>query len=216
LTLWVEASLFVGALIIGTLLYHMQWISLYQASLASIFYLFVLQLLALKRFDGGRHPAFLFLGLLILFQAGRPLGSIFDNKLDPFVFELQTATPFDVSPLTSALTILAICLSALCVYLPCRFRFRPVTLISTQNKGWLPALYTLFVLTLPFAAYKNFVYLQYIRDHGGYLAVYTDNEAIVASAGLLVRTISLIASNLFMVIFLLERRPTEGSSYYWL
>src|SRR5208337_1418659 len=49
-------------------------------------------------------------------------------------------------------------------------------------------------------------YLSYIRSHGGYLSVYTDNGAILQSAGTLVRAVALIGSGILFLLYLFERR----------
>ena len=54
--------------------------------------------------------------------------------------------------------------------------------------------------------YKNFCYYQYVKDHGGYLVVFTDHGGMAASIPIAVRAISLISLPAFVGIFVLERR----------
>ena len=80
---------------------------------------------------------------------------------------------------------------------------------SRMGAAWLPAAYWLFFSTLPFMVYKNYQYLAYISSHGGYLVVFTDNAAVLASAGSVVRVLSFLANNTFLILFIMERRRSR-------
>jgi hypothetical protein len=201
-----EGSLYLFLVVLCALALQLDWITLGTGVTFSVCLLTGLIFLAWKRFDGGRHPCFLFLAMLMIFQGGRLIGYVFGFLDDPFQIVVETAIPFGISASASRITLLLITLSAFCVYLPTRWRFTPVRLDASSAQEWLPAAYLLLALTFPFMFYKNYIYLSYIRSHGGYLAVFTDNDAIVGSAGGLVRAISLIAYNVFLIIFVLERR----------
>jgi len=159
-----------------------------------------------RRFDGGLHPCFLFLGMLIIFQAGRPIAHVLGMLPDPMQIDVATAIPFTISAQAGEMTLLLIVLSGILVYIPCRLGFRPVTYNPGREMRWLPALYVLVLLTFPFALYKNWSYFAFIRAHGGYLAVYTDNAAVLQSAGTMVRTIALVNSTALLIAYVFERR----------
>ena len=190
----------------GALALELRWLSLGAAVRLSVVFLSSLLLLAWKRFDGGRHPCFLFLGMLLVFQGGRLIGYTFGILDDPFQIIVQTAIPIDISRSSASITLLLITLSAVSGYLPSRWRFKPAKLEDSRAKEWLPFAYVLLALTFPLMLYKNYLYFSFVRSHGGYLSVYTDSDAIVHTAGTLVRTVSLIAFNLFLIVFVLERR----------
>ncbi|MBV9036376.1 MAG: O-antigen polysaccharide polymerase Wzy, partial [Acidobacteriaceae bacterium] len=107
---------------------------------------------------------------------------------------------------TAQLTVCLVLLSAICIYLPCRWDFRPVRLKIGWEQYWLPAAYVLLALTFPAVLYKNYEYLNYVRTHGGYFAIYTDSQAVLQTVGFLPRLLSLLASNTFLVVFVMERR----------
>ncbi|MGD0511576.1 MAG: O-antigen polysaccharide polymerase Wzy, partial [Candidatus Micrarchaeaceae archaeon] len=77
---------------------------------------------------------------------------------------------------------------------------------ESRTHDWLPFAYLLLTLTFPFMLYKNYLYFSFIRDHGGYLTVFTDSNAVVSSAGALVRALSLVSYTLCLVVCVLERR----------
>jgi len=190
----------------GALAMQFDWMPLGTAVNLSVWFLLGLIFLAWLRFDGGRHPCFLFLGMLLIFQAGRLLGYTFGVLEHPFQIVVQTAYPFDISPESSRITLLLITVSAVCVYLPSRWRFKPLQLDASHAQEWLPTAYFLLMLTFPFLVYKNYLYLSFVRSHGGYLAVFTESDEILKSAGTVVRSLSFVAYNLFLFIFVLERR----------
>jgi hypothetical protein len=201
-----EACVYLSVLTFGALATQLSWITLETAVSLSACLLVGLLLLAWKRFDGGRHPCFLFLGMLTIFQGGRLIGYTFGALDNPLQLVVQTQFPLQMSKSTSEITLLLITLSALCVYLPSRWRFEPVKLEASNAQEWLPAASFLLFLTFPFLLYKNYLYFSFIRSHGGYLAVFTGGDAIVNAAGTFVRAISLLAYNLFFIVFILERR----------
>lgn len=163
--------------------------------------------LAWKRFDGGRHPCFLFLGMLFIFQCGLPLGYVTGMIDNPMQIVVATLTPINVSSATAEITLLMIVLSAILIYAPCRMQPHFAGFWSGDARRWLPGVYALVFLTLPFALYKNLMYLVYIRGHGGYLAVYTDNSAVLASAGFIARTLSTINVTAILTAYIFESRP---------
>jgi hypothetical protein len=203
----IEIFSYLSLLTVATCLVAMGVLSLTGCICLSVILLTGLVLLAWRRFDGGRHPCFLFLATLLVFQAGRLVGSLFGVVQEPMRIDLATAVPLDISTQSAELSLLAITLSAICIYFPSRINYKRVDFLQGEEVRWLPALYALIFITAPFAIYKNLMYLLYIRSHGGYLVVFTDNAAVLQSAGLLARVISLIGANAILVAYVLERRP---------
>lgn len=168
--------------------------------------LVALVFLSWKRFDGGRHPCFLFLGMLLIFQGGRLVGyaaGLIDN---PMQIVVSVSTPLSISIGAAETTLLIIVLSAILIYAPCRLGKASAGFWAGDARQWLPGLYALVLLTLPFALYKNLMYLTYIRAHGGYLAVFTDNAGVLASAGWVARTVSTINETAILTAYILETR----------
>lgn len=162
--------------------------------------------LSWKRFDGGRHPCFLFMGMLLVFQGGRLVTSMTGLTKHPMDIVVATMQPIQVSPSAAEVTLLIVVLSGILVYAPCRLGYRPAIFRAGPEMRWLPALYALILVTFPLAFYKNWLYLEFIRSHGGYLSVYTDHEAILASAGTAIRSIALVSSTAMLVAYVFERK----------
>ena len=180
----------------ATLGFFMGWLSRNQAAMVTAVLLLSLTGLAWHRFDGGRHPCFFFLCMLTLFQGGRLIAYGAGGETDIFRVTLMTSEPFDVSRNVAASTLLLIALSAICIYAPCRWNYRPLSPSRSGSFGrFLPYLYLLFSLSVPVQLYKNFCYYQYAKDHGGYLVVFIDHGGMAASIPIAVRAISLIRTS---------------------
>ncbi len=168
------------------------------------------------QFDGGRHPCFLFMVMLFVFQGGRLVGYVVGLKQDPMLIEVQTRLPIAVEPKFAEITLLIIVLSAILVYFPCRYCYKPAAFRRPLDNRWLPSLYALVFMTVPFSLYKNLMYYSYIRAHGGYLAIYTDNAAVLQSAGVVARTLSLVNVTAILVLFVVENRSKRMVAVLWL
>ena len=203
----IECAAWLLLLAIGCFLLGLDVLSLFSASLASMVFIVGLITAAWKNFDGGRHPCFLFLLMLFVFQCGRLVGLFTGFPADPFAIQVQTVIPLSVHQETAQITLLLICFSAVCVYIPCRLAYRPIIFTAGRERNWLRDLYGVLALSLPFAVYKNYVYFSYIRSHGGYMAVYLDNAEILQSAGSLVRLMALVGTTICLLLYLFERRP---------
>ncbi|UWZ85558.1 O-antigen polysaccharide polymerase Wzy family protein [Occallatibacter riparius] len=201
-----ECSAWLLLLAIGCLLVELDILSLVSASLVSIAFIVGLIAAAWKNFDGGRHPCFLFLLMLFVFQCGRLVGLFTGFPTEPFAIQVQTVIPLSVHQETAQITLLLICFSAACVYIPCRLAYRPIIFTAGKERNWLRDLYGVLALCIPFAVYKNLVYFSYIRSHGGYMAVYVDNGEILQSAGTLVRLMALVGTTACLLLYLFERR----------
>ncbi len=185
------------------------WLGPNAAAVLMLAGLLTLLGLAWKRFEGGQHPCFFFLGMLTLFQAGRVVAFCFGGVTDIFEVELMTDNPFNVSRGVAGVVLLSISLSAICIYAACRWRYRLSPFSPFRSRScdrFLPYLYFLFVASLPVQLYKNFCYYQYAKDHGGYLVVFTDHGGMAASIPVVVRAVSLISLPAFVGVFILEQR----------
>jgi hypothetical protein len=206
-----------AAVALGTLGFLLGGLSCGTAAILTALLPLGLAGLAWKRFDQGRHPCFFFLCLLTLFQAGRLLvygtGSI---VTDPFRVTLMTPYLFDIPREAAGSVLLALALSAICVYAPCRWNYRcarlpierPARGEPNQSPGarFLPYLYLLLGLSVPLQLFKNYRYYVYAQEHGGYLVFFTDHVGMAASIPLVVRAISLITLPALMGLSVLERK----------
>jgi hypothetical protein len=204
-----EIALPLAVVTAGTWLALLGVLSLNGAIWITLALLVGMLFLSWKRFDGGRHPCFLFLGMLLIFQGGRLVGFAAGMVKEPMQIVVGTELPISVSDRVAEMTLLMVALSAVLIYAPCRLWPRYKGFWNGDARAWLPGIYALVIVTLPCTLYKNLVYLSYIRGHGGYLAVYTDNAAILASAGLVVRTLSTVNDTAILTAYILESRPSR-------
>jgi len=202
----IQIAFYLTALLASVVLALAGALSLYGCLWFALLLYAGLLTLAWRTFDGGRHPCFLFLCMLLLFQMGRLIGYTLGATSGPFNVVVQTILPLTVSPTASEITILIILLSATAIYAICAWNAPRIVLDPGWEQSWLPACYLLLAASFPFVLYKNYEYFQFIRSHGGYLAIFTDSDAVAQSAGGLVRIISLVATNTFLLVFLIERR----------
>jgi oligosaccharide repeat unit polymerase len=160
--------------------------------------------LAWYRFDGGMHPCFLFLSLLMIFQGGKLFSMLLGATQIPFRIDLQTAVPFDVNQQATLTTLLMLATSAVLIYCSCR--------ISYNKRAYTPGLFAslagwavlLFCITYPFHLYKNVKYLEYALKYG-YVALYFDNGEHLKQVGILCRTMSQICVGAFSLYFCWEQ-----------
>jgi hypothetical protein len=204
-----ETTAYLSALLVSAILVMAGVLSLTACIWISLFLFTGLLHIAWRRFDQGRHPCFLFLALLLLFQMGRLVGFALGVVKDPFSIVVQTLMPLHISVASAEITIFIILLSATCIYAVCAWNVKPIVLSPGWEQQWLPACYVLLAGTFPFVVYKNLQYFMFIRSHGGYLAIFTESEAIANSAGSVVRIMSLIASNAFILVYVMERRRKQ-------
>lgn len=203
----IEVLGYLAAVAAATCSFFAGWLDPNTAAVLMLMGLLMLLGLAWKRFDGGRHPCFFFLGMLTLFQAGRVIAYCCGGLTDIFEVELMTDYPFNVSRDVAGVVLLSIALSGICIYAPCRWCYHSCFLPSTGSwDRFLPYFYILFVASLPVQLYKNFCYYQYAKDHGGYLVVFTDHGGMAASIPMAVRAVSLISLPAFVGVFVLEQR----------
>ena len=106
--------------------------------------------------------------------------------------ELFTPAPFSVSREEAGIVLLAIVLSAICVYAPCRWSYRRIQPPGDQDvRRYLPYLYVVFFFTVSAALVKNYLYFRYVLANG-YLAFFTDYYRLAATVPLPVRLIAVL------------------------
>lgn len=201
----------------------LQTLSIYEGAISlgwliriDVMFLFWLLMAAWKRFSGGMHICFLFIGTLLLFQTGRlmafTLNPFFGSDpalMDPFRFVLMRDIPFDVPNLVSEMTLLAIVSSAVFVYLPCSLKYIPARPPGTLPSSVVRGLYRSYCFTFPFLIYKDIRYFVFVREHGGYLALFLMRSEILSSVDIVTRVLSLITSLAFILIFVFERNRSR-------
>ena len=191
----------------ATLSFLAGWLTVNGAVVVTVFLLGSLIVFSWVHLGQGRHPVFLFLCSLTLFQGGRLIAYCLGAEPEPMRVVIMTLSPFSLSRDDSGLVLLALALAAISVYAPCRWMYRTVPPPATAAvQKYLPYLYLLFFATLPIQLFKNYRYYEYVQQHGGYAVFYVNHGAIAASVPLWVRGISLITIPVFVAIFVFEAR----------
>jgi oligosaccharide repeat unit polymerase len=153
------------------------------------------------------HSVFLFIGTLTLFQGGLIISSIFDNTTDLSYVWLMGAN-FFLKEDTIRLSILLISLSywlvLLGAYLGNSSKIQKVEGAEYSNYNFLKGLFlTIFLISLPFYAYKQFSYFNYFLQYG-YLGFY-QSTSYLEKVGFIVRAISFLSPVTFLAYFFLEK-----------
>lgn len=197
---------------IATLCFVLGWLTVNGAVIVTVAVLVSLIVLAWFRFDGGRHPCFLFLCTLMLFQGGRLLAYCLGGVAHPLQVQLMQDEPFGIGRTNEGVVLLCLALSAICLYAPCRWKFKTFPPPSTEGvRKYLPYLYLLFFSSLPIQLYKNYKYFEWAQQHGGYSSIYLSHASLAASVPFLVRIIPLVSFPTFVAIFVFEYR--KGRAY---
>jgi oligosaccharide repeat unit polymerase len=182
-------------------------LSVNGAQFLTVLMLSSLVLLSWVHLGHGRHPVFLFLCTLSLFQGGRLIAAWFGGLSNPLAVGVMLASPFDISRNVAGTVLLCLCLSAICVYAPCRWSYREIPPPSTVSaRRYLPFLYLVYFASLPFLIYKNYLYYSYIQSHGGYLVFFSAYSDLVANVPLVVRLAALLPLPVLLLIFIFETR----------
>src|SRR5271157_5305555 len=92
-----EVLIYLAGVGLGTLCFLLGWLSPNGAAVLTVLLLASLIVLSWRRFDQGRHPCFLFLGTLMLFQGGGLLAYCLGADNDPLRVQIMTPIPFYVS-----------------------------------------------------------------------------------------------------------------------
>ena len=182
------------------------WLTVNGAVILTVILLTTLIVLSWIHLEQGRHPCFLFLCTLALFQGGRLIAYCFGAEPQPMRVVLMLAN-FDPTRDEKGLALLCVSLAAICVYAPSRWMFRHVAPPDTSPmQKYLPYLYLLFILILPVRLFKNYSYYQYAMAHGGYISLFLNHSAIAATVPFLVRAVALATFPVFIAIFVFERK----------
>jgi hypothetical protein len=120
-----EILAYLAVVAVASLAFVAGWLTVNAAVVLTVLLLISLIVLAWTNLGQGRHPVFLFLCTLLLFQGGRLFAYCFGENSDPFAIGLMQQVPFSVSRNVSALVLLCLALSAVCVYLPCQLELPP-------------------------------------------------------------------------------------------
>ena len=206
----IELCLLLALVATGALAFVLGWLTVNQAAVSTLVLLLSLDVLAWRRFDQGRHPCFLFLCVLTLLQGGKLIA--YCVGIEPYPLRIGSFTPFafDISHSQQGTVLLVVALSAVCVYLPCRWNYQRIAPPADMPvRKYLPYLYVVFCATVPFQLFKNYRYYEYIQEHGGYLQFWTDHASVASSVPLLVRAVVLINLPVFVAIFVFERKKAR-------
>lgn len=187
-------------------------ISIYIISLQEIKYFFLFNVILsvifyFLLFGKYWHPIFIFLGTLTLFQGGLIICSLFDHELDISYVSLMGAN-FYLNESTVKLTISLITLSYWFLLLGGVFgnKTKQPTYIEhiNRNDNLKKIFLAIFFTTMPFFAYKQYVYFSYFLKYG-YIAFYQSTE-FLENVNFFVRIISFLTPISFLGYFFLEKR----------
>ena len=202
-----EVLLLFAAITMAALLFVAHWLTSNQCVVLTAFLLVLLLGLSWRSFNQGRHPCFLFLGMLLLLQGGRLLVYCLEPDPDVLRVRAQVSFPFDLTRDQQGMVLLSLSLSAVCLYAVCRLSYRKIAVPDVRPAlQYLPYLYLLFYLSIPVQFFKNYNYYQYALDHGGYAAFWVNHGEFAASVPFWVRLISLVTLPSFIGVFILEKR----------
>jgi oligosaccharide repeat unit polymerase len=203
----IEVMLLCAGVTMAYLCFVVGWLMPTQGVVLTTLFLVLLLALSWKNFNQGRHPCFLFLGMLLLLQGGRLIAYCLGGEDDPLRIRVQVYFPFDLTRAESGTVLLSLSLSALCVYGFCRLNYQRIAIPDvTPALRYLPYLYLLFYASVPVQMFKNYSYYRYAQDHGGYLYFWVNHGEFAASVPFWVRLVSLVTLPSFVGIFVIEKR----------
>lgn len=203
----IEILAYLVVVAIATLCFLSGWLPLNGAVVLTVALLTALIVMSWVHLGQGRHPCFLFLCTLTLFQGGRLIASCLGNLSDPFLVVVMVDTPFGIARNDAAVVMLCMVLSAICIYAPCRWNYRRIPPPSDANvRQYLPYLYLVYFSTLPFLLYKNYLYYRFIQGHGWYTVFFNDYNRLAASVPLVVRVAALFTLPVLAAIVAFETR----------
>ena len=184
------------------------WLTVNGAVVLTVLLLGSLIVLSWIHLGQGRHPVFLFLCTLTLFQGGRlALPTASARTAFPLQVQLMQSDPFSIGRTNEGIVLLCLAVSAICIYGPCRWNYvESPPPNAAPVRQYLPYLYVLFFATLPVQLFKNYRYFRWVQDHGGYNAMYLSHASLASSVPFLVRVIPLVSFPVFVAIFVFETR----------
>ncbi|HVO63231.1 MAG TPA: O-antigen polysaccharide polymerase Wzy [Terriglobales bacterium] len=198
-------------LIVGTasvLAFVTGWLSINAAVVLTVLLLGSLIALSWIHLGHGRHPVFLFLCTLTLFQGGRLIAYCVGVEPTPMHIILLNAN-FDISRQQQGTVLLCVALAALFVYAPARWAYRDVPPTnSIKFEKYLPYLYLVFAITWPALIFKSYEYYDYVMSHGGYLSFFVNHSAVKATVPFIVRALSLLPYPVLIAILVIEQRKS--------
>src|SRR3974390_3471017 len=183
------------------------WLTLEGAMVLTVGLLASLIVLSWVHLGRGRHPVFLFLCTLMLFQGGKLIAYCLGADRDPLRIVIMTPNPFYVSRSGQATPLLGRALSAVCLSAPSRWMYRPLPPPDTRSvQKYLPYLYVVLLVGIPLLLYKNYSFYQMAQAHGGYTFLFSNQRELVAKMPFLVRSASALAFPVFVATYTFETR----------
>jgi len=199
---------YLSAVALASLCFIAGWLTPNGAAIVTVVLLTTLIALSWTNLGQGRHPCFLFLCTLLLFQEGRMIAYFLGADAAPLRVRVIAPRAFNLNIDKQGIVLLCLAVSAICVYAPCRWKFRPMLPPDTRPvRRYLPYLYLAFFVGLPFLLLKNYLFYEYAQQHGGYTFIFSNPSAMAASAPFLVRSVSAILFPVFLAIYVFEIRP---------
>ncbi|MGA9566139.1 MAG: O-antigen polysaccharide polymerase Wzy [Candidatus Korobacteraceae bacterium] len=203
----IEVLAFLAVMAAASLSFAAGWLGVDGAIVLTVMLLVTLIVLSWARLGQGRHPCFLFLCTLTLFQGGRLIAFCLGAEPNPLRVELMGSSAFALPREVEGLVLLCVALSAVCIYAPCRWCYRTIPPPDVAGvRRYLPYLYLVFFASLPILLWKSYTYFQYARSHGGYLFLYVNRTAMQSRFPLILRLLSQVALPAFFAIFVFEPR----------
>lgn len=129
---------YLSVIAVATLCFLAGWLPVNGAVVLTVILLTTLIVLSWIHLGQGRHPRLLFLCSLALFQGGRLIGYCLGGEPHPMRVVAMTS-PFDISREDAGLTLLALSLSAICIYAPCRWMYRSIAPPKRRQSAQVPA-----------------------------------------------------------------------------
>src|SRR5271157_5023092 len=158
----------------ATLAFLAGWLTINGAVVITVALLITLIFLSWVHLGQGRHPCFIFLCTLMLFQGGKLIAYCLGAEDDPMRIMSMTPNPFYISRSGQAITLLSLVLSAACLYAPSRWMYRPLPSPDMRPvRKYLPYLYFVLLVGLPVLLYKNYALYQLAQTRGGYTFLFS-------------------------------------------
>ena len=201
-----EVLAYLAVVAASSLAFLAGWMSVNAAVVLTVGLLASLIVLSWVHLGQGRHPVFLFLCTLMLFQGGRLVAYCLGVEPEPMKV-VAMESDFVLARNEQGIVLLCIALSAICIYAPCRWFYWPVKWeCGERSSRFLPYLYLVFFVSLPLLLFKGYQYYQYAMAHGGYLFLYINHEALAATVPRWARVLAVIAATAFVGLVVVERR----------